>query len=384
MATKVLQIGKFHPVKGGVEKVMYAFMIGLARKGVQCDMLCASADGDVGRTEIGPLCTLYKTRTVLQKAATMISPDMVTTLRKICHSYDVIHVHHPDPMAALALFLSGYKGKVVLHWHSDILKQKILLQAYRPLQSWLIRRADLILGTSPVYVEQSPFLRHVQDKVSYLPIGVRARQPEDYQVAAIRNRYPGKKIVYSMGRLVPYKGYEYLIEAAKYLGDEYVVLIGGKGPLKAELQAQIEREGLQDRVRTLGYIEREEEAAYYGAADVFCLSSTMRTEAYAIVQVEAMSVGCPIVATNIPGSGVSWVNKNGVSGLNVPIKDAKALADAIQTICSDERAYEQYRLGAKLRYEKNFTLSAMIEDLIKIYDDLLTPGVEIETQYVMS
>lgn len=90
-------------------------------------------------------------------AATMIAPSMITVLRKVCPSYDIVHVHHPDPMAALALALSGYKGKVVLHWHSDIQKQKYLLRLYRPLQDWLLRRADLIVGTSPVYLDESPF-----------------------------------------------------------------------------------------------------------------------------------------------------------------------------------------------------------------------------------
>jgi rhamnosyl/mannosyltransferase len=82
----------------------------------------------------------------------MVSPAMVSHLRMIASEYDIIHVHHPDPMAALALRLSGYQGKVVLHWHSDIVKQKKLLSLYLPLQKWLIRRADLIVGTTPVYL----------------------------------------------------------------------------------------------------------------------------------------------------------------------------------------------------------------------------------------
>lgn len=372
MKIRILQLGKFHPIKGGVEKVMMAFMLGLSSRGVQCDMLCAADDDDIGETVLNSHSKLFKTKTIQKRSATMLSPDMITKLRELCHSYDIIHVHHPDPMAALALFLSGYKGKVVLHWHSDILKQRVLLQMYKPLQNWLVKRADLILGTTPIYVRESPYLSKVQSKIDFLPIGVRERVPEEEIVGIIRNQYPGKKIVYSMGRLVEYKGYEYLIDAAKQLSDEYVVLIGGIGPLKEKLQKQIRMAGLESKVHILGFIHKEVEAAYYAACDVFCLSSTLRTEAYAIVQVEAMSVGRPIVATKIPGSGVSWVNQDGVSGINVEPKNSLELARAIERICSDSDLYRRLSAGAKERYRKLFTREAMIDGLMKHYGELLS------------
>lgn len=371
MNIRVLQLGKFHPIKGGVEKVMYAFMLGLSSRGIACDMLCASDDDEVGVTQVTPKSKLIKVKTLMKKFSTMIAPDMVSTLRKICHRYDLIHIHLPDPMAVVALMLSGYKGKVVVHWHSDILKQRILLQFFKPLQAWVTRRADLILGTSPVYVEQSSALSRVQDKVSYLPIGVRERAPEAEAVAMIRNQYPGKKIIYSMGRLVEYKGYEYLIEAASLLPDDYVVLIGGSGPLKGELQELVQKYQLQRKVFILGFIPREVESAYYGACDVFCLSSTLKTEAYAIVQVEAMSCGRPIIATNIKGSGVPWVNEHGRSGLNVEPCSSEEIARAAQMICEDAHLYERFSIGALHRYHKHFTLEAMTDGLIAHYKTLL-------------
>lgn len=371
MSVRILQLGKFHPIKGGVEKVMYTFLIGLDRHGIACDMLCASADEEVGETEISSSSSLFKTKTIIKLAATMISPQMIQTLKQICHDYDLIHIHQPDPMATLALLLSGYKGKVVVHWHSDIVKQRVLLQAYKPLQSWLIRRADRILGTTPIYVQESPALKRAQHKVDYLPIGVRKRVAEEHLVAMIRNKYPGKKIIFTMGRLVGYKGYEYLIEAASLLPDDYVILIGGSGPLKGELQDTVKSFLLNRKVRIIGFVPRELESAYYAACDVFCLSSTIKTEAYAIVQAEAMSAGKPVIATNIPGSGVSWVNQHGVSGLNVEPGNSRELAQAIRTICEDKGLYERLSLGAMRRYEDNFTLEAMTLGLIEIYKQLL-------------
>lgn len=369
---KILQIGKFYPIRGGVEKVMYDLTEGISERGIRCDMLCASSDMENKEIELNPYGKVICCRSLMKLAATMISPSMISRLRRIQDGYDIIHIHHPDPMACIALFMSGYKGKVVLHWHSDIIKQKRLLRIYSPLQNWLIRRADLIIGTTPVYVENSPFLKDVQDKIEYLPIGVRQVCPDTDRVKALRDRYPGKRIVYSLGRLVGYKGYEHLIKAAEYLPDDYVVLIGGEGPLKERLSRQIEKSDLSGKVFLLGRISDEDFSSYYGACDVFCLSSVSKTEAFAIVQVEAMSCRKPVVATEIPGSGVSWVNSNGISGLNVEPSDAHGLADAIQKICSSHEIYERYSEQAGKRYEACFTIEKMIDNCIIKYKKLWT------------
>lgn len=364
---KILQLGKFYPVRGGVEKVMYDLMIGLSERGVDCDMLCAAWEGEDSVTQVNGHATLMCCKTLLKAAATMISPAMIFKLRKICRGYEIIHVHHPDPMAALALFLSGYKGKVVLHWHSDIQKQRFLLQLYKPLQQWLIARADRIVGTTPVYLAESPFLKGVQTKTVALPIGVERICPSEEGVEAMKQRYAGKKIVFSLGRLVPYKGYKYLVEAARYLGDDYVVLIGGTGPLKDTLEAEIEHLGLRGKVELLGRVSEEDLPLYYGACEVFCLSSVQKTEAFAIVQIEAMSCGKPVVATKIPQSGVSWVNRDGVSGINVEPEDARALAEAIRKVTGEGSRYKAFAEGAFKRYQEHFTKEKMIENCLKIY-----------------
>ena len=182
---KILQLGKFYPIRGGVEKVMWDLTRGLSGEGIHCDMLCASlhpgkADPQDaqflqpdGSFRFNPNGRAFCVKAIAKKSATMISPAMVSWLRRNKAQYDIIHIHHPDPMAALALRLSGFKGKVVLHWHSDIVSQKFLLALYRPLQSWLIRRADIIVGTTPAYIKASPWLSGVQQKCTYVPIGIK-------------------------------------------------------------------------------------------------------------------------------------------------------------------------------------------------------------------
>lgn len=368
---KILQLGKFYPIRGGVEKVMYDLMTGLSEEGFKCDMLCAASDDDdVGDDALNENATLMCTKTLAKVKATMLSPAMISKMRSICNKYDVVHIHHPDPMACLALYMSGYKGKVALHWHSDIIKQKKLLKLYRPLQNWLIKRADMIIGTSPVYLQSSPWLKNVQDKTVCLPIGVVPLEVDEDGAAALREMYKGKKIIFSLGRLVPYKGYKYLIDSARYLDDDYVVLIGGGGPLKASLNEQILDSGLQDKVKLLGFLSDDEVAAYFGACDLFCMSSVYATEAFGIVQIEAMSAGKPVVATKIPGSGVSWVNAHKESGINVEPGDSEALAKAFKRILDSEDTYNAFSDQASQRYRKMFTKSKMIKNCIEIYKSI--------------
>ena len=367
---KVLQLGKFYPIRGGVEKVAYDLMTGLSERDIHCDMMCAASQGRSRVISINRNASIICCHTWLKAAATMISPAMIFTLRKICRQYDIIHVHHPDPMACLALYLSGYKGRVIVHWHSDIQKQKILLNFYRPLQNWLLRRADLVIGTTPVYLSESPFLQSVQKKSVCLPIGISPMLPDAKSVEAIRQRYMNKKIVFSLGRLVAYKGFCHLVAAAQYLGDDFVVLIGGTGALESELQREIDKLGLHEKVRLLGRINDEDLPAYFGACKVFCLPSVQKTEAFGIVQIEAMSCGKPVVATRIPQSGVSWVNKHGVSGLNVMPGNAGELARAIQDIADNESVYDKYSTAAKNRYWDIFTNEHMIDKCKRIYNNL--------------
>ena len=365
---KVLQLGKFYPIRGGVEKVMWDLTSGLSARGIDCDMLCAELEKDeiIHLNEHGRVICV---KAWMKKAATMIAPKMVSWLRKHKDEYDIIHVHHPDPMACLALRLSGYKGRVILHWHSDILKQKTLLKFYAPLQRWLIRRADTIIGTTPVYLKESPYLQEVQDKTVAVPIGIKPVTFDEEMVRQWKQRYVGKKLVVSIGRLVPYKGYTYLIQACQHLGDDYQVLVVGDGPLMDNLLAEVQEYGVQDRIHFLGYVEDDEMHALLAACDLFVMSSVMKTEAFGIVQIEAMSLGKPVIATKIPESGVSWVNADGVSGLNVPIRNPRALADAILSICTDTKLHSQFSEGARNRFHENFTLEGMIDRTIKIYTD---------------
>ena len=350
-----------------MEKVEYTLAEGISERGIVCDMLCASAAParDWETVELNKCGRVFVAPSRTKIAGTMIAPKMIGWLRSHRNDYDIVDIHHPDPMAALALWMSGFKGRVILHWHSDIVSQKTLLVFYKPLQNWLIRRAETIVGTTPVYVEQSPHLAHVRDKCTYIPIGIDALHPDPARVSGIRRRFSDRKLVLSIGRLVPYKGFSYLVDAMALLPDGYQLVLGGIGPLRESIEAQVREKGLQDRVALVGYIADEDIADWFGACDCFVLSSIMKTEAFGIVQIEAMSCGKPVVATRIPQSGVSWVNEDGVSGRNTTPGSPQEYADAIREVTEEAARFGKQ---AEERFQRLFSREKMIDKTIRLYE----------------
>ena len=372
---KILQLGKFYPPSiGGIQLVMYDITETINKnKDIECDVLCSN-DVNLYTEEVINNYRVFRTKTFGTYFATSATPQMIFKLRNIISEYDIIHLHLPDPMANLALFFANTKNKkVILHWHSDIIKQKYLLKLYEPLQKWLMKRADKIIATTPKYIKESKYLQNFESKCVSIPIGIdrdKLKSSIDL-VNNIKDKYKNKKIIFSLGRCVYYKGFEYLIDSAKYLTDEYMILIGGNGPLKENLQNKIIKNGLENKVKLLGRVEDDVLGSYYEACDIYCLPSIVKSEAFGIVQIEAMSFSKPIVATKIDGSGVDWVNKNHVSGINVNPKDSKGLAIAFNKLMSNNDIYKKYSEGSKNRFTKLFDRDTMANSIFNLYKEIL-------------
>lgn len=368
---KVLQIGKWYPSEGGMEKARDNISFTLSSWGIQSDMLCENRSHEGKTYTINEKCKIFVVGTTFFISRVPICLKEISLLRKICKNYDILDFHQPNPISILALMLSGYKGKVVTHWHADIAESFTLLKMYKPIQDWLLRRSDVIFASTPAIVETSPGLKGYDKKIVIVPYGI--DEPISYPdlVDEIKKEYPNKKIVFGMGRLSAYKGYDYLIDAMKELPEEYVCLIGGKGPLHDQLENHIKEQGLEDRVKLLGFLGDEHVSAYHDASILFCMPSINNGESFGIVQTEAMSHGRPVVTTKVPMSGVSWVNADGISGINVPVKDSHALAEAILTLGSDDALREKYGKNARERFLSLFEKNVMVKSVLNVYKQLV-------------
>ena len=373
---KILQLGKAYPPVnlGGVEITIKLLTEGLNKyEYVICDALGANETNSYSVDVLDNKYKVIRAKCLGKYFSTLISFQLIKILKNINRDYDIIHLHAPDPMAGLAVFLTRPKAKIFLHWHSDILKQKFFFFFYKFIQTWLLKRADVIIATSPKYASYSPYLRKYEDKTEVVPIGIPSNYTilPDAEITLVKAAFPGKKIVFSLGRLAYYKGFEYLILAAKKLPSDYVILIGGGGPLADSLRQLISNNNLSDQVILLGYLTDQEKERYMQACDMFCLSSIFRTEAFGIVQLEAMQRGKPLISTKIEGSGVDWVNKDGVTGITVDVCDAEQIANAIHLIGGDKVLRDKFSRNCGETFTSFFTQEAMVLKLMGIYNQIV-------------
>jgi rhamnosyl/mannosyltransferase len=176
-------------------------------------------------------------------------------------------------------------------------------------------------------------------------------------------------IIFALGRHVYYKGFDFLIEAMQHIDAQ--LILGGEGPLKAELQQQVERLGISHKVIFTGSIPEADLAAYFNACDVFCLPSVEQSEAFGLVQLEAMACGKPVVCTQL-NNGVNMVNQAGVTGLAVPVRDAAALAEALNTLLNDDALRSKLGQQAKTHAISGYSLTAMSNSHAALYHMLLS------------
>lgn len=369
---KILHIGKYYPpFFGGIENVNYDLVEGMHDKGCKVDVLVINHDNKLHQEKKG--YSVMRKKMQWNIASQPISFAYLHEILAQSKMYDIVHVHLPNPLATLPLlFLKLKKTKIVLHWHCDIVEQKLMYFFYAPFEYFILKKADRVITTSENYARNSPSLKKFASKTKVVPIGIdslKVLQKSQQLDNIIRNNH-GKKIIFSLGRLVRYKGFRYLIEAARDISDDAIIVIGGVGPLEKALKDSIVQYKLEKKVFLVGRISNEELGYYFQKCSIYCFPSITRNEAFGVSQLEAMSFGKPIISTNILGSGVSWVNMHMESGIVVPPKDSSALSKSINELMCNEVLFEKLSKGSRERYDAKFTKNNMVESFLKIYQEL--------------
>ena len=295
-----------------------------------------------------------------------LTPGLRAVLRE--STADILHIHVPHPVAILGYLASGFRGRLVVTYHSDILRQRVLGALLLPSLHAALSRASAIIATSPNYIDASPVLRRHRDRCHVLPFSIPLRSfenPDPLRVAEIRQAH-GPRIVLAVGRLVGYKGFEFLVEAMRQVNGRLVLI--GSGPLREKLTTLATTHGVSDRIAFLD--EVDDVASYFHAADVFVLPSVARTEAFGLVQLEAMACGKPIVNTAID-SGVPFVSPHGMTGLTVPPRDPAALAAAITKLLDDEPLRRRLGAAGRSRVHDHFHVDSMVSATLRLYDAVM-------------
>lgn len=366
---KILQISTYYPPNfGGIEMVAYDFSRILLKQKHEVKVLCFN-QGIGTSIDLYDGVEVFRVGYRIKIASQAISIRYFFLLKKLIKEYqpDVIHIHLPNPLIATYLLLAKPKCKVTVHWHSDIIRQKLLKTFYGPLEKRILNRADKICATSQIYVDGSDSLHDFVDKIKIIPNIVETDFLDNLNdnnkelISNIKQKYFGKRIIFSIGVHREYKGLKYLVEASQYLSDKYAVVIAGAGPLTETLKHQAMALNLHN-IEFIGRISNEEKKCYLWASDVYAFPSISKNEAFGVALAEALYCGLPAVTFSIEDSGVNWVNQDGITGIEVHEQNAEKYAQALMSVSK-----AKYGESGRDWVKKNFTEEAIFNIMRDFY-----------------
>lgn len=370
--TRILHISKFYPpYRGGIEDVCYSVVDILKSNPEYSQKVLCFNDKKETVTETVDGIEVTRVGIISVKNSQPISLGMFDVLRKTIRTFkpDYIHLHLPNPLAGLYVSaLIKKECKLILHWHSDIVAQAKLYKIVKPFESKLLKRAYKVIATSPNYIEGSKPLQRVKEKTVVIPNIINESKlkltPEiEKATLAIKERYNNKPIVLFIGRHVPYKGIEYLIDSVKHIDSDCAIVIGGSGPLTERLKNKSD----DSRIHFIGRIPDEEMTAYYYAATIFAFPSITKNEAFGVALAEAMYCNTPAVTYTIKGSGVNWVNINKQTGLEVENSSAVQLGKAIESLLTNKQLHNRFATAARERVETLFMKDSIENSIYELY-----------------
>lgn len=370
---KILQVNKlYYPDIGGIERTVQHIAEGLKEK-VEMSVLVCKPKGRGVKEQVNGV-EVQRCGSFGMLFSMPISFSFFLELRSKSREQDILQFHAPFPLGDLACLFSGYRGKIVLYWHSDVVKQKKLMILYRPIMERFLKRTDAIIVGADGVMKGSSYLKPYKDKCVTIPFAVNQKieqMGKKYMEQAQPNMEKYVRFLF-VGRLVYYKGVDVLIEAFETVENAELTIIGC-GDREKDLKAYIDEQGMSDRVHFLGKVEEELLYSEFSKCDVFVLPSIAKSEAFGLVQLEAMAYGKPVINTNLP-SGVPEVSINGITGLTVEPGNKLELSNAMQWLVEHPRERCEMGNAARKRLDSNYTMDVMMNRMMELYGRLLKDG----------
>ena len=373
---RVTHLGKFYPpVPGGMERVLQTLCEGERERGLDSRALVVGTSRTTIRESIAGV-PVTRAASWFRLGSVWFAPALIAELRRV--ETDILVLHEPNPMALLAFALTRPRHRLAVWYHSEVLRPRWRYKLfYEPFLRPPFVRASRIAVSSPALPQHAAALETHASRCEVIPFGLDvhvAPAPGSHpSVAAVRARWTGP-IALFVGRLVPYKGVEFLVRALAHA--DVAVVIVGDGPLRSSLEDLARQLGVESRTFFMGAVDDETVAAWYGACDMFVLPSVTRAEAFGLVQLEAMARGKPVISTRLP-TGVPWVNQDGQTGLTVAPGDSGALAGALRRLGGDETLRQRMGRAARDRFLAEFTRERMIDRTVAMYHNIMREPVPV-------
>jgi len=366
---RVVHVAKYYPpVPGGMERVVETLC--RVSRGRLHSRVLAFDRGRTTREEVIDEVPVTRVGTLGQAGSVPIAPQFASHLNRV--DADLMIVHEPNPWALLSFLVAPPRIPFAIWFHSDVVRPELQYRLfYAPLARPAYDRARRFVVSSPALATLSPALSDHSAKTSVIPFGIDPGAwttdiQTEQRVNAIRAA-AARPIVLFVGRLVPYKGVDVLIEAATALSIH--VVVAGAGPMRRAWMAQAAAAAGRATFDFPGALPDADVKAWMHAADVLVLPSVTRAEAFGVVQLEAMASGTPVISTNVP-SGVPWVNRDGETGLVVAPGDALALRGAIETILGDPVLRARFGAAGIDRVRSSFTLDRMADRFVALCEQI--------------
>ena len=366
---KVIHITRYaFPHIGGIEAVIEQINESLPDEKYEKEVFCCS-NSEKSSVEKGVKYNRF--RYLFDFAANSISPQLFIGM--IGLKTDIIHFHMPVIQNVVIWFILYHLGlikykKMIVTYHSDVVGYDKIMKFFVPLYKYFLSKGDARHVLSPNIIDSSDMIREHKDKCTVISQGISLNEIPDNKnrVNQIKEKYKGKKILFSLGRHVKYKGFIYGIKAMQNV-DNAVYLLGGNGPLKETFATYINENGLQDKVILLGRVSDEDLNAYYQACDVYLFPSILPSEAFGIVQIEAMKYGKPVINTWL-GTGVNYVSIDKETGLTVEPENVEQLTKAIKELINNDELRLQYGRNARKRVKDLFDIEKIKELYKEFYN----------------
>ncbi|MBR1527877.1 MAG: glycosyltransferase [Oscillospiraceae bacterium] len=355
----ILEVNKFYPPHiGGIETVVAQRAKYLRQfPDTQVKVLVCQEKGR-GKTEIINGVEIIRCASAGTYFSCPLSLSFFTKFQELSKWADVIEFHMPFPLGDAACLLSHCQCRVVISWHSDVIRQKKLLKLYQPVLKKFLRRADCIITATQGHIDSSSFLPEFHEKCRVIPYPVEISQKQKYSpILTNQLLHPESVKLLFVGRLVYYKGVDVLIKALRKVRNCELFLCG-TGVLEPELRKLAQNLP----VHFLGNLSDADLKSAFADCDIFILPSVENSEAFGIVQQEAMTAGKPVINTSLP-TGVPYVSIHQLTGLTVPPHQVQPLADAIQKLADSPALRQTYGQNARKRVLDLYQCDKIMQDV---------------------
>jgi glycosyltransferase involved in cell wall biosynthesis len=353
---------------GGVEQVMRQICLTTTQAGVNNRIFCLTHQADTQPIQLAE-AEVFLCRANFEVASTPVSWQAFATFKKLVDWADLIHYHFPWPFADLLHLVTHAKKPSIVSYHSDIVRQKIGLIFYRPLQDYFLKSVTKIVATSPQYRQSSPVLQKFLAKTEIIPIGLdKASYPvPTHDRLQYWEERLGRGFFLFVGVLRYYKGLHILLQAAEDISTKIVLV--GSGPMEAELKAQASRLNLKNIV-FLGRVSDEDKVSLLMLSLAVVFPSHLRSEAFGVSLLEGAMYGKPLISAEI-ATGTSYINLDNETGLVVPPENPQALKKAMQFLYANPDMATQMGKAAEKRYWDYFTAEKMGKSYMQVYKNCL-------------